>query len=82
MGTWHHSVVLLCAAADQADSNAIGEALGYGPDTFSLPAGPEGGPVSHYFNHSFAADEFLEMVTAMGHRASRRKACRKNCCQP
>lgn len=66
MSTWHHSVVLLCAAADQADSNAIGEALGYGPDTFSLPAGPEGGPGSHYFNHSFAADEFLEKVAAMG----------------
>ena len=63
---WNYSIVLLCQAADQADSNVIGEALGYGPDTFSLPAGVEGGPVSHYFNHSFAPDEFIEKVTAMG----------------
>lgn len=58
--------MLLCLAADQQDSNVIGEALGYGPDTFSLPAGPEGGEITHYFNHSFAAQEFVDMVEALG----------------
>lgn len=66
MSIWNYSVVFLCLAADQADSNTIAEALGYGPDTFSLPARPESGEVTHFFNHSFAAQEFVDMVQALG----------------
>jgi len=67
MAAWNFSVVFLCLAADQADSDAISELLGYGPLTFSLPAGPEGATEpTHYFNHSFAAQEFVDMVTELG----------------
>lgn len=67
MSEWNCSIVLLCKAADQADSNVIGEALGYGPDTFSLPAGPEGATEpTHYYNHSYGAQAFVDMVTALG----------------
>lgn len=67
MADWHYSIVLLCQSDDQADSNAIAELLKYGPDTFSLPAGPEGATEpTHYFNHSFGAQAFVDMVTALG----------------
>ena len=65
MSVWNYSVVFLCEAADQADSDTIAEALGYGPDTFSLPAGT-GSEITHYFNHSYAAQEFVDMVSALG----------------
>jgi len=64
---WRYSVVFLCLAADQSDSDAISELLGYGPSTFSLPAGPKGATEpTHYFNHSFAAQEFVDTVEALG----------------
>lgn len=64
---WNYSIVLLCQAADQTDSNVIGEALGYGPSTFSLPAGPEGATEpTHYFNHSYGAQAFVDLVHALG----------------
>lgn len=67
MAAWNYSIVFLCLAADQSDSDAISELLGYGPRTFSLPAGPEGATEpTHYFNHSFAAQEFVDMVEALG----------------
>ena len=67
MSEWNYSIVLLCQAADQADSNTIAELLGYGPNTFSLPAGPEGATdPTHYFNHSFGAQAFVDMVQALG----------------
>lgn len=66
MSDWRYSIVLVCQAADQADSNMIAEALGYGPDTFSLPAGPEGATEpTHYLNHSFGAQAFVDMVGAL-----------------
>lgn len=67
MSEWNYSIVLLCQSADQADSNVIGEALGYGPSTFSLPAGPEGATEpTHYFNHSYGAQSFVDMVNNLG----------------
>lgn len=67
MAAWNYSVVFLCLAGDQTDSDTIAEALGYGPDTFSLPAGPaEATEPTHYFNHSFAAQEFVDLVTTLG----------------
>lgn len=67
MSDWHYSIVLICQAADQADSNAIAELLEYGPNTFSLPAGPEGATdPTHYYNHSFGAQAFVDMVQALG----------------
>jgi len=67
MAIWNLSAVFVCQAADQEDSNTIALALDYGPNTFSQPAGPEGATApTHYFNHSWAAQEFADMVTALG----------------
>lgn len=67
MNEWNYSIVLLCQAADQVDSNTIAEALGYGPNTFSLPAGPEGATEpTHYYNHSYGSQVFVDMVIALG----------------
>ena len=67
MASWNLSAVFVCAAADQEASNTIALALDYGPNTFSQPAGPEGATVpTHFFNHSWAAQEFADMVQALG----------------
>lgn len=67
MSEWNYSIVLVIPAADQVAGNQIAEALGYGPDTFSLPAVSEGATEpTHYFNHSFGAQAFVDMVQALG----------------
>lgn len=67
MAIWNLSAVFVCGAADQQDANTIALALDYGPDTFSQPAGPDGATTpTHWFNHSWAAQEFADMVQALG----------------
>lgn len=64
MSEWNFSIVFICKKEDQDNSNLIAEVLGYGPNTFSLPCGPEGSTEpTHYFNHSFGAQAFVDMVT-------------------
>lgn len=66
MSEWNFSIVLVCTENDQVDSNKIGEILGYGPNTFSLPAGQENGPITHYYNHTYAAQAFVDMINNLG----------------
>lgn len=66
MAIWTFSAVFICQAADQKASNMIALALDYGPNTFSQPACPEGATEpTHFFNHSWAAKEFVDMVQAL-----------------
>lgn len=50
-----NSVVLICPQQHRAALNALGEALGYGPETFSrgLSAGGAA-PATHYGTHTWA----------------------------
>lgn len=45
-----HHAVKICTAADRADANAALDALGWGPDTHSVPLRTKGttGPATHY----------------------------------
>lgn len=70
MSERNYSVVFVIPAADQAAGNQIAESLGYGPDTFSLPAGPEGTTEpTHYYNHAYSSQILVDMVAAFGEGA-------------
>lgn len=46
------SLVLILPAARQSAGNALSQALGYGPDTYSVPLSPTGAePATHFGAH-------------------------------
>lgn len=59
------SCALVIPAANLAEMNAIGEALGYGPGNISVPLSANGlDPATHYGCHTWAEQSFIDMLTA------------------
>lgn len=56
-----HSAVLIVPAALRDKANALGAALAYGPQSYTVPLGPEGAP-THYGAHTWAADDFFARI--------------------
>jgi hypothetical protein len=57
------SIVLIITAALRADANALGEAMGWGPDNYSVPL-TDGDAITHYGLHTWATQAFVDMVEA------------------
>lgn len=58
------SCALVIPAANRAEMNAIGEALGYGPDNLSVPLSSSGvDSATHYGCHTWCEQSFIDLLT-------------------
>jgi hypothetical protein len=56
-----HSVVLITTLRDKA--NALGEAMGWGPNNFSVPLSADGqNPATHWGLHAWVQDTFQTLI--------------------
>lgn len=61
------SFVLIIPAALADTANALGEAMGWGPGSYSVPLSANGlAPASHYGLHTWAEQSFADMLEAAG----------------
>jgi hypothetical protein len=57
------SLVLIIPADLRDDANALGVALGMGPDNYSVPLSADGSePATYYGLHAWASDDFIAML--------------------
>lgn len=57
------STVLILPAAQVATGNAVANAMGWGPDNYTVPLSADGlEPVTHCGLHAWASDGFRQMV--------------------
>lgn len=57
------SAVLIIPEAQRNKANALGEALGHGPNNYSVALSPTGSePASHYGGRGEVTDEFIAMI--------------------
>lgn len=57
------STVLIIPAALLEKANLLGAALGYGPDSYTVPI-PSEEEATHYGAHTLASAEFFELILA------------------
>ena len=57
------SCVLILPASLQGKGNALGEAMGWGPDNYSVPL-TDGAGVTHYGLHAWASPDFRDLIEA------------------
>lgn len=57
------STVLIVPAALLEKANLLGAALGYGPESYTVPI-PADGEASHYGAHTLASAEFFDLIAA------------------
>lgn len=57
------SLAMLIPAALLTEANALGDALGYGPENFTIPCG-DGETVTHYAGYLANADAFVAVLEA------------------
>ena len=59
------SAVLIIPTAQRAKANALGEALGHGPNNYSVALSPTGSePATHWGGRGEVIDEFIAMIAA------------------
>jgi hypothetical protein len=59
------SAVIIIPVAHRAAANALGEAMGWGPDNYSVPLSATGKlPASHYGLRAWVTEEFVRMLDA------------------
>lgn len=56
-----HSTVLIIPAALLDQANALGAALGYGSESYTVPLGADGA-TTHYGAHTWATDAFFALI--------------------
>lgn len=57
------STVLILSIDQVATGNAVAEAMGWGPNNYSVPLSADGSePATHYGLHAWAGNEFEQMV--------------------
>jgi hypothetical protein len=60
-----NSVVIIIPAGNLALGNQIGEAMGYGPASYTVPLSADGlEPATHYGLHTWASDAFVALLNA------------------
>lgn len=60
-----YSVVLITPAALHAKANALAEAMGYGPNNYSIQLSANGaGPASHWGLHVWAGQAFVDQLAS------------------
>jgi hypothetical protein len=58
------SAVLIAPAALRLPANAIGEAMGWGPDSYTIPISADGADVTHYGCRADVSAEFVALIAA------------------
>ena len=59
------SCVLILPASLQGKGNALGEAMGWGPDNYSVALSADGDePATHYGLHAWASPDFRDLIDA------------------
>ena len=59
------SCVLILPAATRDKGNALGEAMGWGPNNYSVPLSATGAePATHYGLHAWVSQGFVELMGA------------------
>ena len=62
-----HSTVLIVHTALLSKANALGDALGHGPESYTIPLSDDGETVTHFGAHTYATEAFFATVGgAMG----------------
>lgn len=61
-----YSTVLIIPAALLTKANALGAALGHGPESYTVPLSSDGETVTHYGAHAVTTDTFIDMIVAAG----------------
>jgi hypothetical protein len=57
------SCVLILPLDQIATGNAVGEAMGYGPNNYSVPLSADGSePATHYGLHAWTSDDFQGLI--------------------
>lgn len=57
------SCVLILPSAQVATGNAVGAAMGWGPNSYSIPLSADGAdPATHMGLHTWATEEFQQMI--------------------
>ena len=57
------SCVLLLPLAQVATGNAVGEAMGWGPASYSVPLSADGSePATHYGLHAWVTEDFQTLI--------------------
>lgn len=57
-----YSAVLIVPETLRADANALGSALGYGPETYTVPLSADGQTVTHWGAHAWVQPAFVAVV--------------------
>lgn len=61
------SIVLITPTNLRDKANALAEALGYGPNNYTVPLSEDGTePATHYGLHTWAQETFADMLTGAG----------------
>lgn len=59
------SCVLILSESQVATGNAVAEAMGWGPNSYSIPLSADGAePVTHKGLHTWATEEFQQMIAS------------------
>lgn len=61
-----YSTVLIIPAALLTKANALGAALGHGPESYTVPLSGDGETVTHYGAHAVTSDTFIGLIVAAG----------------
>ncbi len=56
------SAVLIISAPYKAAANAVGEAMGWGPDNYTVPLSSDGISVTHYACRTDITQSFLDLL--------------------
>jgi len=57
------SAVLIVTTANLDAANALGEAMGWGPNSYSVPLSTDGtDPATHYGLHAWVTEEFQALI--------------------
>jgi len=61
------STVLIVPASLRAEANMLGEAMGWGPNNYSVPLSATGAePASHFGLHAWAEQSFVDLMRGLG----------------
>lgn len=57
-----HSAVLIIPAALHAQANAVGEAMGWGPTSYTVPLSTDGETVTHWGCRADVGEQFVRWI--------------------
>ena len=59
-----YSTVLIIPVALLTEVNALGAAIGHGPENYTVPLSSDGETITHFSGHTYATEDFFYMAAA------------------